>query len=403
MAACSSLRGPGLAPLLALTLGGCGDTSAPTSGADVNIRDSAGIRIVEYVGTPSPPMLTLADEPVYTHGTRPGDYMFASIDSWMGGVLFPDGTAAVSDWENKEIVMLSRDGAHHDVIARAGEGPGEIGWSARLYAGSSGTFLVDDRGNRRLTLFADGALVRTVRVPSPGEGADLRARGLDAATQVLMSSGASSGRGFNAPWKPGHMARFDLETRRADTVASFDHVRSEPPRQDGSPFFRHFGVVGAAGGEFVHGRNDIPELFWRRPDGSVRQIMRWEPEWTYTTEESRERFLTCWESLLRDDPNRPEAIIEMDLARWRFNHVAPEPLFTTIFGDDEGRAWLWHWEMPCHNRLRFTVIGPDGTWLGVFEPPDGFDLLGVAGDHALVVVKDETDVESVAVYELVGW
>jgi len=218
-----------------------------------------------------------------------------------------------------------------------------------------------------------------------------------------MSSGASSGRGFNAPWKPGHMARFDLETRRADTVASFDHVRSEPPRQDGSPFFRHFGVVGAAGGEFVHGRNDIPELVWRRRDGSVRQVMRWQPEWTYTTDESRERFLACWESLLRDDPDRPEAIIEMDLARWRFNHVAPEPLFTTIFGDDEGRAWLWHWEMPCHNRLRFTVIGPDGTWLGVFEPPDGFDLLGVAGDHALVVVKDETDVESVAVYELVGW
>ena len=403
MAVHASLRGPGLAWLLTLALTACDSTPDPTSDTDIHIRDSAGIRIVEYAGTPSPPTLTLADEPVYTHGTRPGDYLFAGIDSWMGGVLYPDGRAAVSDWESREIVMLSQDGTHHDIIARAGEGPGEVGWSARLYAGSSSTLLVDDRGNRRLTLFADGSLVQTVSAPSPGEGADLRARGLDAAGQVLMSSGASSGRGFNAPWKPGHMARFDLETRRADTVASFDHVQSEPPHQDGTAFFRHFGVVGAAGGEFVHGRNDIPELVWRRPDGSARQIMRWQPERTYTTVEGRERFLACWESLLREDPDRTEAFIEMDLARWRFNLDEPEPLFTTIFGDDEGRAWLWHWEMPCYIRLRFTVIGPDGTWLGVFEPPDGFELLGVAGEHALVVVKDEMDVESVAVYELVGW
>lgn len=392
-----------VAGLLTLTLGGCGDAPGPTSGTDIHIRDSVGIRIVEYAGAPSPPTLTLSGEPVYTHGTRPGDYLFSNIDSWMGGVLFPGGRAAVRDWGSREIVVLSQDGTRHEVIARAGEGPGEVGWASFLYAGSSGTLLVDDRGNRRLTLFADGSLVRTVSAPSPGEGADLHAHGLDPAGQVLMSSGVSSGRGFKAPWKPGHMARFDLETRQLDTVASFDHVQSEPPGQDGTPFFRHFGVVGAAGGEFVHGRNDIPELVWRRPDGSVRQIMRWQPEWTYTTHESRERFLACWESLLREDPDRPEAIIDMDLARWRFNHDEPEPLFTTIFGDDEGRAWLWHWEMPCHNRLRFTVIGPDGTWLGAFEPPDGFELLGVAGRHALVVVKDEMDVESVAVYELVGW
>ncbi len=96
-------------------------------------------------------------------------------------------------------------------------------------------------------------------------------------------------------------------------------------------------------------------------------------------------------------------MIEADLARWRFNFDEPEPLFATIVGDYEGRAWLWHWQAHCYNRNRFTVIGPDGTWLGVFEPPDGFDLLSVAGEHALVAVKDEMDVESVAVYELVGW
>ena len=212
MPARSCLRGPSLAWLLALTLSGCGDTPAPTSAAEVQIRDSAGIRIVEYAGTPSTPTLTLADEPVYTHGTSPGDYLFSGIDSWMGGVLFPDGRAAVSDWESMEIVMLSRDGTHHEVIARSGEGPGEVGWGVRLYAGSSGTLLVDDGDNRRLTLFVDGSPARSVRVPNPTHEVDMRSRGLDATGQVLMSSGASSGRGFNAPWKPGYMVRFNLET-----------------------------------------------------------------------------------------------------------------------------------------------------------------------------------------------
>lgn len=95
MAGCRDHRGPCLAALLALALTGCGDSVESSDSAEVQIRDSAGIRIVEYAGTPSVPTLTLADEPVYTHGTRPGDYLFSNIDAWMGGVLYPNGNAAI--------------------------------------------------------------------------------------------------------------------------------------------------------------------------------------------------------------------------------------------------------------------------------------------------------------------
>ena len=54
--------------------------------------------------------------------------------------------------------------------------------------------------------------------------------------------------------------------------------RSEARRGAGMPLFRYYGAVGAAGGEFVHGRSDTPELVWRRPDGTARQIMRWQPD-----------------------------------------------------------------------------------------------------------------------------
>lgn len=390
-----------LAALFTMALTGCGDAPRAAGGSDIHIRDSAGIRIVEYAGIPAAPTLTLADEPFYTHGTRDSDYLFSSIGLWMGGVLFADGRAAVSDAENDEIVMLSRDGTRHEVIASAGQGPGEIGGFVALYGAGPGTLLVDDRLNRRLTLFADGVLVRSV--PVPHAAVPLHPDGLDAAGNVLMSSDLSSGPESGRAWKTGHMVRFDLETRAADTVASFDKTRSAPRGVAGPTLFSYAGVVGVAGGEFVHGRNDIPELVWRRPDGSVRQIMRWQPKWVYPNAESRERFLACRRAALREDPYRTEAMIEADLASWLFDYDEPEPLFATIFGDGEGRAWIWHWQAHCYNRNRFTVIGPDGTWLGAFEPPDGFELLDVAGEHALVVVKDEMDVESVAVYELVGW
>ncbi len=235
MTARSTRRGPSLAPLLALTLSGCGDTPAPTSGAEVQIRDSAGIRIVEYAGTPSVPTLTLADKPVYTHGTRPGDYRFSRIDRWMGGVLYPNGNAVTYDSGNNEIVLASHHGTRHKLLARAGEGPGEIGWTVNLYAGRFDTLLVEDPGHRRLTLFAGSTVVRSASMPNAADRVELDAHGLDAASQVLMSSGASSTRGFDEPWKPGYMVRFDLETRLADTVASFDSHRRGPRSVPGVP------------------------------------------------------------------------------------------------------------------------------------------------------------------------
>ena len=39
----------------------------------------------------------------------------------------------------------------------------------------------------------------------------------------------------------------------------------------------------------------------------------------------------------------------------------------------------------------------------MFEPPEDFTLLHVAGDRVLGEIKDELDRESVGVYELVGW
>lgn len=165
-----------------------------------------------------------------------------------------------------------------NLLARQGEGPGEIsGFGAvRLIAGGPDTLLVEDEWHMRLTLFAGDAVAWTARLPAGGGGIGLRALGLDGSAGVLMSSAQTAaqpaGLQFDQPWLSGHMVRFDVPSEVADTVADYDWLPIAVGESTG--LLSRSGRVGVVGGEFVHGRNDTPELVWRRPDGTVRQIMQ---------------------------------------------------------------------------------------------------------------------------------
>ena len=82
----------------------------------------------------------------------------------------------------------------------------------------------------------------------------------------------------------------------------------------------------------------------------------------------------------------------------------PMPLFGSPFADAEGRVWLPTYKPGGeHNgKAPYTVIAPDGEWLGTVEVPPRFRILDVAGGLVLGVELDEMDVESVVVYELIG-
>lgn len=397
-----------LLALAAVLLGACeGNTPARTSDPSVLIRDSAGVRIVEYDGVPVVPMLTVATEPSYTHGTREDDYTFQNIDTGdLSGVLYPDGSAAIADWGNQEVVRIGPQGRSSGLIARSGEGPGEFGGrSPRLIAGGLDTLVVQDTWNRRVLLYANGSLLSTVRLPGSDDGTGSLLHGLDEDGHLLMTSSWPSSRreSSDGRWIAGRMFRVDLAGRTADTVASYDQLPPEPTVRASSPLFRHGGLVSAAGGEFVFGRTDRPELVWRRSDGTIRQIMRWNPEPVYTTEEAWEQWIACMRDAYLQDPYVTEAMVEQSLGRFEFVGDKPEPYFGRIFSDDQGRIWLGNFTAFCYKTRSYTVIAPDGTWLGVLEPPAGFTLLATAAGRVLGVETDEMDVESVAVYEVAGW
>ena len=389
--------------VLATGLSACGGTSEvrETGGIPVQIEDSAGVRIVEYAGMPEVDApFQLPAEPLYRHGANPGDYAFQGIHP---GSLFPDGSAIVSDVFNKELIVLSPDGTSHEVIAGPGEGPGDVDYVGATFALGQDRFLAVDQFQYRLTIFDGGSVEQTVDIRHAN---GLSVAGIGSSGHMLMTTGSFRS-GFEEEWLRGHMARLDMETGAVDTVASYDLIERAPPGMRWNPIGAG-GWITVADGQFVQTRSDRPEVTWRRPDGTVTQIVRWQAEPEPLTEEMLEGI----EAGLRAsnqmaNPGASDAVIDRmtddDMATYRAVIGGPMPLFTITFADSEGRIWLPSYRPGDRSEgaPHYTVIGADGEWLGTVEAPPKLTILDVAHGLVLGVQPNEMDVETVVVYELV--
>jgi len=387
--------------LVCVGLGACQDETRTDGGISVQIEDSAGVRIVEYIGTPdvNAPFQFPA-EPRYRHGTNAGDYAFQGIDP---GTILPDGSTVLSDVFNDELVMLSPDGTSHEVLARHGEGPGDVGYVGAVFSLGQDRFLAADRDLGRVTVFSGGTVEHTVDIRS---ARGLGVLGIGSSGQLLMATNRFRS-GFEEQWLPGHMAWFDMETSTLDTVASYDLVSRTPPGLRWDPIGA-FGRVAVSAGQFVSTRSDKPEVTWRRPDGTVTQIVRWHAEAAPLTEqllEGIEAGLRAGNQMA--NPGATDAEIDRmtdeDMAVYRARIGGSMPLFGIPFGEAEGRVWLPSWRPRAarEGALEYTVISADGEWLGTVEAPPSLRILDVARGLVLGVELDEMDVESVVVYEMV--
>lgn len=367
-----------------------------------HIADSAGVRIVTYDHAPTiPAPFRLAAEPLYRHGASPGDYSFQEASV---GRLLPDGTAVVYDQWNVELVAFSPDGTTHHVLAAEGEGPGEVTYVDAILALGQDSVLIADSNLARTTIFVGDSVARITALPrSP----NLDIEGIAPSGELLLATSYASFSDSEA-WRAGHMARFDMETGALDTVASYDFMPRIPPGIEWDPI-PAVGEVTVAGGHIVQTRSDRPEVIWRSPDGTATQIVRWQAVPALLTEEWMQPIEA--EALMevrKHSPNIPEATItaitRQNVGIYRASIGRAMPLFADPFADAEGRVWLPSYKPggERHSVPPYAVIAPDGEWLGRVEVPPRFRILDVAHGLVLGMEVDEMDVESVAVYEVVG-
>ena len=155
-------------------------------------------------------------------------------------------------------------------------------------------------------------------------------------------------------------------------------------------------------------RTDIPEVVWHLADGTVSQIARWQLDPRYLTAEDLETI----EPILRDrlrfvNPGASDEEVESMTRRNMAQHEAdlgnPIEHFKSPYADAEGRIWLPTSMpgIPGEGVPPYTVISPEGEWLGMVDAPPGLRILDVGRERVLGVMTDEMGVESVVVYELV--
>lgn len=143
-------------------LAGCAE--APLPAADILVRDSAGVRILEVPpGAEVPEPVVLAVDPGWTPGIT------LEMGELMDVDLLPDGRVVLLDRMAGQIHLVPNGGGEGVVVGGLGDGPGEFsqGGMQRVVVTDS-SFLVADLQLQRLTEFSHQGEVTDLRPYSGG-------------------------------------------------------------------------------------------------------------------------------------------------------------------------------------------------------------------------------------------
>ncbi len=425
-AACAQDRSDTSRPVSSRQLG---DTTFVFSSAP--LRGTASLREVSRIGMiEGPPEYLLGTFPTFTVG--------------------PDGSFVVADGGN--LRLYDSDGAYVRMIARQGQGPGEVRALTGMDISIDGLLAVLDLGNRRASVFSlDGNLVREIRLDRtagrPGYGRDAIRWDDEGQLWIALNpprSGADTLRGEQ---------RRPLFGRLVDHEQVADTVSLPPRAWEGCE--RRLPVFAAGFMEdsrlwhmpFAQwSRNRMGSLAFgcsagyavdvARPDGGVTRISReWEP--SVRTDDEHE----YWSEGARRAISETRRLNQTLAAAGRGDLVRPippastfpreRPAFLRLWQADDGRLWVWPgatgssratteeerrqqpglprtiWEYwsPTDG---FDVFDVDGRWIGHVNTPESWDAdpyPGIIdpyfkGDTIWAVVKEEFDVRYLTRFEV---
>ena len=316
------------------------------------------------------------------------------------------------------IKQFSRDGSFDRWVARAGQGPREVGYTLGLAVRDDGTVAAYDSGNRRVVIWRGEEAIQTLHLPRAyrryHEDAlhfDRNGRlWLGVVPSLSVPAGSSAARVAyvrqdGGEWVDSLLVPTYLDSRCSER--STRRFRTGYWDDSRVPFIPKLTWARGADGTFVLGCPDRFEIDIHKEDGTVvRTTIPWNPlPLARAAKDYAERF--------RRQPPLP-------------NH---RPIFARIVVANDGRVWVWpnqpmeEWVPSPETReiygistawrLRssgvFEVFESDGRWRGTVAMPaaspySGFPTersLVIRGDTVWAVSKDSLDVNYVSRYQVV--
>jgi hypothetical protein len=301
-------------------------------------------------------------------------------------------------------------------LGRQGEGPGEFSRAEAIALLPDGRLVVRAPGNMRLEVFGPGAgETEQWAYNSSGlySGAPLYA---DANGRTLVHTIDPSREGFAM-----HLIVFGPDGTQVDTLpepASEHEAPVVTAERQGTttlvvPFSPAFLWTVHPSGHFVTGLPSEYRIDVERDDGVLRIERSADPPSVHDDERAyhRERIVRRMRRVRIPDwtwngppipdhkPFYQELLAGRDGRIWVRLETEGHPIDNEDHDPEDPDSTPVVWEAP----VRYDVFEPDGTYLGVVVPPDGFSAFPdpiFDGDHVWALTRDELGVERVVRFRI---
>lgn len=397
----------GLALLLTVVVplaGGCQEGALQSLPAS-QVRDSAGVRIVENARPADDSRLPwrIGSEPSLSIGEVAGEeaYMLHQAND---GVVLPDGRIVIANAGTNEIRVFDASGVHEASWGRAGGGPGEFTALSGVSRWPGDSIAAWDTRARTIAVFdSEGTLGRSFVLEAEGRPNEPR---------MALADGTVLGRTVDSGATGPGYRREQITYELRDAVGG---VRVP---------------LGVHPGREAYLNMDGPfPVFGLLPFSRAVSEAQWGDLIILTPDEhyeirAHDRDTGALARIVRRDytnraPTREEVDEAIDAALERTNLTGEQleltregykalplvesfPAFRALLVDGVDHLWVREATLPGVDRPAplWTVFDPEGRVLGFIETPDGLTILEIGADYILGRVTDDLGVESVQVWPL---
>lgn len=391
--------------LSVVLLAGCaGEKTSPQA---IEVRDSAGIQIVQHPAgyEATLPVWTVGNTPALDIGTEPGE----ELHRVGGAARLSDGRIVVINRGTGELRLFDSAGRRTQTIGKLGEGPGEFSnfiQSVQVLAGD--TLFVLDGQNRRASWFSPtGSLLRTASVGSLDESHMISVLALVADRLLASDYHHVPMRETDGPVRRDSFAIVLMRPgdRTLDTVIVVPSQEVYPSlgSEGGQEFptirslqFGRTTDFSTNGTHFVVGTNEPGGIRIFDTQKRLMRLVRSATADEPITDEIRKQREQ--EELARFQ-RAPEQMKAAWMKYLRFASVLPQHE-RVLLGTD-GSVWLERARHYADEGRRFVVYDTTGKAIATVRCPDRMRPYQVGPREIIGLWRDPDDVEHVRVYAVV--